>query len=199
MRKHILIGMVAVAAVAMTAAVSVGAQAAGPRRGGPTPGRGADGPGVTDAQRPGRGGPARLGRGPNGPGIDVLRGRRAAALDLTEQQKTAIASIQAKTREEAAPLIKELRDVRRSVMAHRRDSTVNEEAAKTLRTKMATLREQLAEVRSKTRTAVLNELTDEQRAKLQTARARFEDRNGPRAGRGPGRGSGPRGFGNGRA
>jgi Spy/CpxP family protein refolding chaperone len=122
--------------------------------------------------------------------MDMLRGGLAAALDLTEQQKAAIAGIQAKTRQEAAPLLKELRDVRRSVIANRRDGAVNEDLAKTLRAKMTSIREQLTEVRSKTRTAVLNELTDEQRAKLQTARARFENRPGPRAGRGTGRGPG---------
>jgi Spy/CpxP family protein refolding chaperone len=211
MRRNILIGMVAVAVVATTAAVSVGAQADGPRRGGPGPGRVGDGARITDSDRPGRSGPEQLGRGLNRPGRDMLRGRLAAALDLTDQQKTGIAFIRARTREEAAPILKELRDLRRSVMESRRAGTVTEDAARTLRTKMTTLRDQLAGVRSKTRAAVMNELTDEQRGKLQTARARVENRPVGRApGRGPGvggrgplldrapRGSSPRGFGFGR-
>jgi Spy/CpxP family protein refolding chaperone len=111
-----------------------------------------------------------------------------AALDLTTDQKTAIASLRAKAREETTPLVQELRTVQRDLRQQVRGGTANDEAAKALAARAVTLRQQLADARTKTREAIAGQLTDEQRAKLNQVRARFDDRPGPRVRTGRGRG-----------
>jgi Spy/CpxP family protein refolding chaperone len=116
-----------------------------------------------------------------------------AALDLTTDQKTAIASLRAKAREETTPLVQELRTVQRDLRQQVRGGTANAEAAKTLAARAVTIRQQLVDVRTRTREAITGQLTDEQRAKLNQVRARLDDRPGPRAraGRGGGPDNGP--------
>jgi hypothetical protein len=136
----------------------------------------------------------RAGRGREGrAGALLARPRVEAVLDLTADQKTAIAGLRAKAREETTPLVQELRTVQRDLRQQVRDGTANAEAAKALAARAVTLRQQLADARTKTREAITGQLTDEQRAKLNQVRARFNDRPGPRAraGRGLGPAIGP--------
>jgi Spy/CpxP family protein refolding chaperone len=129
------------------------------------------------------------GRGREGrPGARAARSRVEDALDLTTDQKTAIASLRAKAREETTPLVQELRTVQRDLRQQVRGGTANAEAAKALAARAVTLRQQLADARTKTREAITGQLTDEQRTRLNQVRARLDDRPGPRARAGRGRG-----------
>ena len=177
MRRSILASLSAatVAAVFLATGASVDAQPVAPRGGGP------DGqqPTFTNAQAR-RGGQAR----------EVRQGRRggparmADRLDLTTEQRDAIAVINQKSRDVIAPIADELRfaesNLRRAIFADSPDPNEVE----TFSAQVAGLYQQMAEARVRSRVAVAAELTEEQRAKMRTAPGRSQVARGPAGHRG---------------
>jgi Spy/CpxP family protein refolding chaperone len=184
----------AVAAIALTSVFAV-AQGGRPQgQPGERPSVQADRPGPRE-QIDGRGEMGPRSRGPRGgafgPGPrdgnpGALGPRRGfPALDLTEDQRTAITSLERASRDQAAPLQDELqftrRTLHRELFADKRDNG----KVSGLAAKIATLEKQLADIRIKSTTAMADLLTPEQR---ETLRAAEGGRGGGGFGRGPGRG-----------
>ena len=175
MRRSILVslGAATVAAVFLATGAAVDAQRVGQSGGGPE-GRQ---PAFANAQAR-RGGQARgvrQGRR-DGPA------RRADRLDLTTEQRDAVAVINQESRDVIAPLAEELRlaenNLQRAIFADSPDLG----AVETLSAQVAGLHQQMAEARVRARVAVAAELTEEQRTKMRIATGR-----GPVAGRPAGR------------
>ena len=172
MRRSILVSLSAatVAAVFLATGASVDAQRVAPRGGGPDGQR----PTFTNAQAR-RGGQAR----------EVRQGRRggparmADRLDLTTEQRDAIAVINQKSRDVIAPIADELRfaesNLRRAIFADSPDP----DEVETFSAQVAGLSQQMAEARVRSRVAVAAELTEEQRAKMRTAPGRSQVARGP--------------------
>ena len=147
MRRSILVslGAATVAAVFLATGTSVDAQRVGARGGGP------DGPRPVFANaQVRRGNPA----------------RRADRLDLTTEQRAAIAGIYQESRDVIAPLVDERRlaenNLQRAIFADSPDPG----AVDTVSAQVAALHQQIAEARVRARVAVAAELTEEQRAKM---------------------------------
>jgi Spy/CpxP family protein refolding chaperone len=155
-------------------------QGLGPGQGqglGPGPGRNMQ---AGPQGRQGRGGPMMgRGRGPGGLGLN--------ALDLNDDQRTAITNLQRAERDQSAPMADELqftqKTLQRELFADKRDSA----KIATLTAKVATLEKQLMDLRVKTATSIADVLTPKQR---ETMRLRDGRGGGPRAG--IGLGPGPR-------
>ena len=177
MRRSILVSLSAatVAAVFLATGASVDAQRVGPRGGGPDGRR----PTFTNTQAR-RGVPAR----------EVRQGwrggpaRMADRLDLTTEQRDAIAVINQERRDVIAPLADELRfaesNLRRAIFADSPDPGEVE----TFSSQVVGLHQQMAEARVRSRGAVAAELTEEQRAKMRTAPGRGPVAGGPAGRRG---------------
>ena len=165
MRRSILVSLSAatVAAVFLATGASVDAQRVGPRGGEPDGRR----PTFTNAQAR-RGGQARM----------------ADRLDLTTEQRDAIAVINQESRDVIAPLAAELRfaesNLQRAIFADSPDPGEVE----TFSAQVAGLHQQMAEARVRARVAVAAELTEEQRAKMRTAPGRGQVAGGPAGRRG---------------
>ena len=177
MRRSILVsfGTATVAAVFLAAGASVDAQWVGPRGGGP------DGRQLAFANAQSqRGGPARGGR----QGWRGGPARMADRLDLTTDQRYAIAVINQERRDVIAPLADELRfaesNLQRAIFADSPDLGEVE----TFSAQVAGLHQQMAEARVRARVAVAVELTEEQRAKMRTAPWRGKVAGGPAGRRG---------------
>ena len=147
MRKLIIIVGVAATVLAL------GAPAAEAQRSGGPGGRG-----------PGIGAPGRPGGGP----MNRLRALRR--LDLSAEQKAQVKDIAASTRSEAAPLLKQLREQRQAVRAAIEAGTPAETARAEARATLGGLRQQLQDIRQKTRAAIRGVLTPEQIDRLQARR-----------------------------
>ena len=149
MRRSILVslGAATVAAVFLTTGASVDAQRVGPRGTGPD-GRRA----VVANAHVRRGSPA----------------RRADRLDLTTEQRAAIAGINQESRDMIAPLVDELRlaenNLQRAIFAASPDPG----AVETFSAQVAGLHQQIADARVRARVAVAAELTEAQRATMRT-------------------------------
>jgi Spy/CpxP family protein refolding chaperone len=140
MRK-VIIGVGVAAVVAMVSAATVEAQ----RFGGPGERR----PGIGGPRRPG---PARM-------------LRRMTQLDLTAEQRTAVRDVLAKSRAEAAPLLKQVREQRHAMRAAIQSGAAPETARANMRTALAEVRKQLMQIRQNTREAVKGVLGAGQAAK----------------------------------
>jgi Spy/CpxP family protein refolding chaperone len=184
MRKHILLGGAAVVAVVLSLGTAADAQRGGGR--GPAAGE----PGVTGAQ-------PRGGRGQ----LAAPEARLARQLDLTAEQREAVGAILRASRDRTAPLVDQLRlaqqNLRRAVFADTRD----EAAVAALSNEVASLQQQIADLRLEAQAGVSAELTEEQRIRMRAAPARGRGPMGIGAGlggpaghpNGPGAGRGNRG------
>jgi Spy/CpxP family protein refolding chaperone len=121
---------------------------------------------------PGRGmGPAGRGqRGPDAMGQGPGRGGMFAALDLTEDQRHAIETLQRATRDQAAGITDELELARKTL--HRELFADKRDAAKVaaLGTKVTTLEKQLLDLHLKTQAGIADLLTPTQRETMRIKR-----------------------------
>ena len=177
MRRSILVSLSAatIAAVFLAAGASVDAQRVGPRGGGPDGRR----PTFTNAQAR-RGVPAR----------EVRQGRRrvparmADRLDLTTEQRDAIAVINQESRDVITPLADELRLAESNLQCAIFADSPDPGEVETFSAQVAGLHQQIAEARGRARVAVAAELTEKQRAKMRTAPGRGQVAGGPAGRRG---------------
>ena len=172
MRRFILVslGAATVAAVFLATGASVDAQRVGLRGGGPDGRR----PVLANAQVR-RGNPARGVRQGQRGGPQ----RRAVRLNLTTEQRDAIAGINQESRDVIAPLVDELRlaenNLQRAIFAAAPDPG----AVETLSAQVAGLHQQVADARVRARVAVAAALTEEQRATMRLAPGRSPVVGGP--------------------
>lgn len=124
------------------------------------------------AQGPGRpgGGP---GRGPGGPEQFLF-----AQLSLTDAQKEQIKSIRESARTASEPFREQLKVVRDEIQAATANGAFDEAAVRAIAAKAAPAEVELAVIDARTRAAVYNVLTPEQRTKLAALQAEFEQRRG---------------------
>ncbi len=137
------------------------------------------------AQGPGRGG--RGGHGPMfGPGAgDELPPMMVERLDLSEDQQAAIAEIRAKARAEGIELRKEMLRLRNELQGEMLKDEPSEKTLVDLTERMGELRTRMQVQRVKTRLAVRQQLTPEQRDRMLMMGAGRHGAFGP-GGRGPG-------------
>ena len=128
-------------------------------------------------QRPGgHNGPPPGQRGPSGPGGED---RMFERLNLTAEQKQKIETLRDQQHEAAEPYHNQLRDLREQMSAIVEASTFNETAARAVIAKEVQIEAELKLIRVRTDNAVHNQLTAEQKAKLEEIR---RNRREPRYG-----------------
>ena len=112
----------------------------------------------------------------------------AQRLDLSEEQVAAIEAIHEKARQDGVELRKDLMRLRNELKGEMLQDNPAEKTVLDLNKKMGAVKTELKAIRLKTRLAVRNELTPEQRDKMLMMGDGWK--NG-RKGRGPGRAGGP--------
>ena len=98
----------------------------------------------------------------------IARGLRQ--LDLTPEQRTKVREVLQKSKAEAAPLAKQLRDQRQSVRAAIQSGTAPEVARAEAKAASESVRTQLRDIAAKTRAEIRGLLTPEQIEKLPTGK-----------------------------
>lgn len=136
--------------------------------------------GIATAQNPGSG---------KGKGPDFRLGRMAAHLELTDQQQASIKALKEDGRSEGIQVKKELARLKNQMEGEMLKDVPSEKTVLSLNEKMGALKTELKATRLKTRLAVRELLTPEQRDKMLTMRGNGRGREG----RGEGRSKGHRG------
>jgi Spy/CpxP family protein refolding chaperone len=189
MRKVIILSTAAALVIGLASA-SLFAQG----RGGPGRGEGRDGrPNVQagdnqGSRRGGPGGPGRRGgRFGGGPGMIGL-GRN---LDLTADQRTKVQELMRGSRDQAGPIVDQLRVAQNNLRRELFADTTDEVKVKEFTAKVTELRSRMADIRISASASIAEVLTPEQREKMRVGvgRGPGAQRGGP--GRGRGRGPGP--------
>ena len=139
--------------------------------------------GMASAQGPGSG---------KGKGPDFRLGRMAAHLELTEDQQASIKALKEKAGSEGMQVKKELARLKNQIEGEMLKDVPSEKTVLSLNEKMGALKTELKANRLKTRLAVRELLTPEQRDKMLTIRGNGREgrSKGHRGGRGFGRGMG---------
>lgn len=145
------------------------------------------------------GGPRMDGMGPRGGrggghGMGQMGARALEQLELTEDQQAQIDALHAAAEEATSDARTELTEVRQALRSAHRSGEHDGAATEALDARVDAARQIVRESSVRTRIAVLNVLTAEQRTEFQALRAERGERRG--MGRGNGRGMG-RGFGRG--
>jgi periplasmic protein CpxP/Spy len=127
------------------------------------------------AQGPGGpgGGPGRGPGGPGGPEQFLF-----AQLSLTDAQKEQVKSIRESARAASEPFREQLKTVRDEIQAATANGAFDEATVRAIAAKAAPAEVELAVIDARTRAAVYNVLTPEQRTKLAALQAEFEQRRG---------------------
>lgn len=105
-----------------------------------------------------------------------IRGAILRQLDLTEAQKTQISNIKAQNFAATQGVREQLRAERRAMRPAEPGAPFDEQAFRAHALKMANLRVELQVAHAKTRNAIYNALTPEQKAKLQDFRTKMQER-----------------------
>ena len=130
---------------------------------------------ATAQQGPGRGGPGRP-WGPGARGHAMALGFALGQLDLTEAQREQVRGILQQHREESRALMGQARAARRAVNEAVEATTPDEGAIKAASARLAEAETQMALMRARVRSEVLQVLTPEQRAKAEALKAQRTER-----------------------